>query len=161
MAGDRRPAIAAGDRPGAGGLDAGVAPGGHDRDGSLGRPERGRARARVLALSAALLLGLFIVAACGESTQSPSPVPTNVVDLPKSYRFVPAAITVPAGTTVTWTNHDDFTHNIHLFDDGDVTYTLKPGEAVSFTFTTEGLHRFECSLHPRDMQGSVLVTLPG
>ncbi len=161
MAGDRRPAIATVDRPGAADLAAGVASGGHDRDASLGRPERGRARARVLPLTGSLLLGLSVVAACGGSTPSPSPVPTSAVDLPKSYRFVPVAITVPAGTTVTWTNHDDFTHNIHLFDDGDLTYTLKPGEAVSFTFTMEGLHRYECSLHPRDMQGSVLVTAPG
>ena len=32
------------------------------------------------------------------------------VDLPKSYKFAPAAITVTAGTTVTWTNDDNFTH---------------------------------------------------
>lgn len=121
---------------------------------------RGRARTLVVALAGSLLLALA-TAACGAPASSPSPVPTNAVDLPKSYKFVPAAISVPVGTTVTWTNHDDFTHTIHLFDDGNVTYTLKPGESVSFTFTTEGLHRYECSLHPRDMQGSVLVTAGG
>lgn len=106
----------------------------------------------------ALLLGPLALAACGGSSSSPSPVATNTVDLPKSYRFEPNAITVPVGTTVTWTNHDNFTHTVHLFDDGGIVYTLKPGESASFTFTTPGLHRYECSLHPRDMQASVLVT---
>jgi plastocyanin len=105
-----------------------------------------------------LLLGPLVLAACGGSSSPPSPVATNAVDLPKSYRFEPKAITVPAGATVTWTNHDNFTHTIHLFDDGGVIYTLKPGDSATFTFTTPGLHRYECSLHPRDMQGSVLVT---
>jgi plastocyanin len=105
-----------------------------------------------------LLLGPLVLAACGGSSSPPSPVATNAVDLPKSYRFEPKAIAVPAGATVTWTNHDNFTHTIHLFDDGGVIYTLKPGDSATFTFTTPGLHRYECSLHPRDMQGSVLVT---
>lgn len=117
------------------------------------RPRSGLRSAFASTLAAALLL-----AGCAGGRASPSPVPTNSVDLPKSYRFDPAAITVPVGTTVTWTNHDNFTHTVHLFDDGGVTYTLRPGEQASFTFTTPGLHRYECSLHPQNMQASVLVT---
>ncbi len=117
-------------------------------------------RARVVGVRAALaaLFAALLLAGCAAGRASPSPVATNSVDLPKSYRFEPAAITVPVGTTVTWTNHDNFTHTVHLFDDGGVTYTLKPGESASFTFTTPGLHRYECSLHPQNMQASVLVT---
>ena len=54
--------------------------------------------------------------ACGAEAASPSP-PTQV-DLPRSYRFEPEAITVPDGTTVTWTNNDHFTHSVRLVDDG-------------------------------------------
>jgi plastocyanin len=38
---------------------------------------------------------------------------------------------------------------------------MKPGEAVSRPFPTAGTFTYLCSLHPRDMQGSVLVTPAG
>jgi hypothetical protein len=44
----------------------------------------------------------------------------------------------PDGTTVTWTNSDNFTHNVRLLDDGGQELTLAPGESVSFTFTGSG-----------------------
>jgi plastocyanin len=86
------------------------------------------------------------------------PVAVARVDLPKSYQFAPQAITVPVGTTVTWKNLDDFTHSVRLLDDGQMMLVLKPGDSTHFTFTTVGLHRYDCSFHPRDMHGSVLVT---
>ena len=76
------------------------------------------------------------------------PVATDHVDLPPSYRFEPEVITVPDGTTVTWTNHDNFTHNVRLLDDGGEVLTLAPGESVTFTFTGPGEHRYDCSFHP-------------
>ncbi|HEX2141378.1 MAG TPA: plastocyanin/azurin family copper-binding protein, partial [Candidatus Limnocylindria bacterium] len=62
-------------------------------------------------------LVLLLAAGCASQVQ-PTPVATDVIDLPQSYRFEPALITVPAGTTVTWTNNDQFTHNVRLLDDG-------------------------------------------
>jgi plastocyanin len=35
---------------------------------------------------------------------------------------------------------------------------LAPGESVSFTFSGAGEHRYDCSFHPNDMQGMVIVT---
>ena len=61
-----------------------------------------------------LLAALWLVACASAGDATASPVATNTVELPKSYRFAPAAITVPAAATVTWTNHDDFTHNVRL-----------------------------------------------
>jgi plastocyanin len=84
-------------------------------------------------------------------------VATDRVDLPRSYRFAPAAISVPPGAVVSWTNSDSFTHNVHLLDDGGGILTMKPGESVSHAFDTPGTHRYECSLHPRDMQGTIEV----
>jgi plastocyanin len=34
---------------------------------------------------------------------------------------------------------------------------LRPGETVTHAFTQPGLFRYDCSLHPNDMKGSVLV----
>ena len=107
------------------------------------------------ALGAALGLALML-GACAEAAAEP--VATDQVDLPPSYRFEPQVITVADGTTVTWTNHDNFTHNVRLLDDGGDTLELAPGESVSHTFTGPGEHRYDCSFHPSDMTGTVIVT---
>ncbi|MFZ5853736.1 MAG: cupredoxin domain-containing protein [Chloroflexota bacterium] len=115
---------------------------------------------RSLLPALAVLALALVVAACGSggAGAGSSPVPTTTVDLPTSYRFAPAAIVVPAGSTVTWINHDNFTHNVSL--EGQAPLTMAPGESVSHTFATPGLYRYICSLHPKDMKGSVLVTGP-
>jgi len=65
------------------------------------------------------------------------------VDLPKSYRFQPSAITVRAGTTVTWTNSDNFTHSVRLLDhDGGQPKVMNPGQSARITFREPGLYRY-------------------
>lgn len=104
------------------------------------------------------VLGVGLLLAGCAPQAAAEPVATNVVDLPPSYRFEPEAITVPDGTTVTWTNHDNFTHNVRLLDDGGELLDLPPGESVSFTFSGPGEHRYDCSFHPNDMSGVVVVS---
>jgi plastocyanin len=109
----------------------------------------------VVAVSLALSL-----AACGGGAGAAtmaSPVATTEVDLPKSYVFVPPAIVVEEGSTVKWTNHDDFTHNVTL-PDGTPPLTMRPGESATHTFGTAGTFDYLCSLHPKDMRGRVIVT---
>lgn len=103
----------------------------------------------------ATLFAVFLAAACQAAAPS-APVATNQVDLPRSYKFAPEDIVVPAGTTVTWTNNDNFTHSVRLLDGGEVQM-MKPGESVTSAFPAPGVFRYDCSLHPKDMQGSVLV----
>lgn len=115
---------------------------------------RHRSAAWMMGAALAAMLGL---AACAPADDG-APVATAQVNLPPSYRFEPASITVPDGTTVTWTNNDHFTHNVRLIDDGGDVLELAPGESVSFTFTGPGEHRYDCSFHPTDMTGAVVVT---
>jgi plastocyanin len=75
-------------------------------------------RHRPAALAALALVVLATVVACSTSDTGGEPVATTEVQLPKSYRFEPAAITVPVGATVTWTNDDNFTHNV-TFEDSE------------------------------------------
>ena len=103
----------------------------------------------------AVLFAVFLAAGC-QAAEPSAPVATNQVDLPRSYKFAPADIVVPAGTTVTWTNNDNFTHSVRMLDGGEVKM-MKPGESVTNVFTGPGLFQYDCSLHPKDMQGSVLV----
>ena len=119
---------------------------------------------RMAAIAGLLAVATATFAACGASTggagAEASPGATSSVDLPASYRFSPAAITVPAGTTVTWTNHDNFSHNVTFKDGGLPTdeHVMKPGDSYTFTFATAGTFHFQCTFHPQQMQGTVVVT---
>ncbi len=105
----------------------------------------------VLCLVAALALS-----GCGGPTDEAA-VRTNRVDLPKSYRFEPAVIEVDVDTTVTWRNHDDFPHNVHLLDGTDRKIDLPIGASGSIAFEKPGRVEYECSLHPQQMRGTVVV----
>jgi plastocyanin len=109
-----------------------------------------------------LLVGLLVgsAAACSSGSGSAAPVATSTVDLPQSYRFAPADVAVTAGTTVTWTNHDNFTHSVQFLDGGlpGDPLTMQPGQSVTFIFATPGLYHYQCHLHPQNMRGSVTVT---
>lgn len=118
-------------------------------------------RTRGAALTLALSLAL-ILSGCGGSGDAASDdaeaVETNEVDLPRSYKFAPERIAVAAGEEVTWTNSDQFTHNVVLLEPERVEVgTMAPGEAVSHTFGQPGTYAYQCTLHPRDMNGEVVV----
>ncbi|HEX9118043.1 MAG TPA: plastocyanin/azurin family copper-binding protein [Anaerolineae bacterium] len=108
-----------------------------------------------------LLAGLASLSGCaaGPAGQATAAVSTNQVDLPPSYRFDPPTIQVAVGTTVTWTNHDNFTHNVHLLGDRNwVSQPLRPGERTSYTFAQAGTYPYQCDFHAHDMKGTVIVT---
>jgi plastocyanin len=133
-----------------------------ERASSVLPPRVGRL---AVAFCFATLVGLALAAcgpASGDARPAASPVATSSVDLPPSYRFSPAAITVDSGTTVTWSNHDNFTHSVQFLDGGLPTDArlMKPGESTTYTFTAPGAYRYQCSLHPQAMQGSVVVLAP-
>jgi plastocyanin len=97
------------------------------------------------------------------STKAPftlkgQPVPTDHVELPKSYKFEPPIIQVKPGTTVTWTNHDDFPHTVQVLAGADpTTQSLGIGKSVTITFDRPGTVYYHCSLHPAQMKGEVIV----
>jgi plastocyanin len=106
---------------------------------------------------AALPALAVLLAACGGAA-STTPVSTDRVDLPRSYLFQPASIKVAPGTTVTWTNHDQFTHDVELMTpEHRRLQDMKPGESSTFTFSTAGTYHYQCHYHPQNMQGDVIV----
>jgi len=121
-----------------------------------------RVRARLGHLVLAVAIGLTATACGPTSGAAPaSPVATTHVDLPKSYKFAPAAIVVTAGATVTWTNSDNFTHSVKFDGDASPGAVLKPGASTTRTFDTPGTYTYICFFHPQDMKGTVVVTAPG
>jgi plastocyanin len=115
---------------------------------------------RALGLLIGITLVIGMLGACTAATSSEAPVETSEVNLPPSYRFEPAHISVSAGTPVTWTNNDNFTHSVEFLDGGLPTEPLvfEPGGSVTFTFDEPGVYHYQCSFHPGDMQGSITVT---
>ena len=78
------------------------------------------------------------------------------VVIARDFMFAPLTVTIAAGTTVTWTNHDDEPHTVvsdsGLFRSG----ALDTNESFSFKFDKPGTYHYACSIHPR-MVGTVVV----
>jgi len=102
-----------------------------------------------------LLVAALVVAGCG-GTGSSAPVATTKVSMAKSYRFDPVTIKVEAGSTVTWTNNDNFTHTVEV--EGQEDHKVGRGDSVSITFAKPGTYHYVCTLHSKDMHGTVIVT---
>ncbi len=114
---------------------------------------------RKLLVFSLLVLGLAVLTSCAaKSASGQSPVQTNQVTMPPSYRFDPAVIQVKVGDTVTWTNQDNFTHDVHLLGGLDwMSNPLRPGESTSYTFTKAGEFPYVCDFHSQNMKGEVIV----
>ncbi|HLW73886.1 MAG TPA: cupredoxin family copper-binding protein [Gammaproteobacteria bacterium] len=75
-----------------------------------------------------------------------------------NYKFDPATLTVPAGTTVTWANHDEVPHTVASSDKRFTSSgALDTGDSYSYKFTTPGTYGYYCTLHPF-MTGKIVVT---
>ncbi len=106
-----------------------------------------------------LILAVLLATGCASRTvNAQSAVQTNQVTMPPSYRFDPQVIQVKVGETVTWTNKDNFTHDVHLMGGLDwSSQPLSPGQSTSYTFTKAGTYPYTCDFHSQDMKGEVIV----
>lgn len=74
-----------------------------------------------------------------------------------NFSFAPPALTVSAGTRLTWVNHDDVPHQIVSIDKRFTSSpVLDTGERYSHAFTAPGTYGYFCSIHPR-MTGAITV----
>ena len=73
------------------------------------------------------------------------------------FAFVPATLTVRAGSTVTWTNHDEEPHTVAASDGTFHSPGMGTGATFSHTFAAAGTFDYVCSIHPM-MHGTVVVT---
>lgn len=115
---------------------------------------------------AALTIGVASLTGCaddGPSTDASAEITSaatpSTVEIERS-RFDTVELVVPAGTTVTFRNLDEFAHTVTsregspvAFDSGD----LARGETFSFTFDEPGEYRYFCRIHPT-MRAVVVVT---
>lgn len=76
--------------------------------------------------------------------------------------YSPETITVPVGTTVTWTNNGTVQHTVTADDDLFDSGLLDVGGTFSYTFNEEGTFPYYCIPHGgpggEGMSGTVIVT---
>ena len=114
-------------------------------------------RGVLLAVSGATLLAfLAMVPLAIAGGGAASAAPAAVVVLAHDFMFAPTSVTVAAGSTVTWTNHDGEPHTVVSIDGLFRSGALDSNESFSFRFDKPGTYRYVCTIHPQ-MQGSVIV----
>jgi amicyanin len=87
---------------------------------------------------------------------APAPQPGTAVTI-KDFKFNPATLTVPVGTTVSWTNQDEEPHSVVAKDGSFHSPGLDTNGTYSFTFANPGTYDYVCGIHPF-MTASVVVT---
>jgi plastocyanin len=97
-------------------------------------------------------------------TEAPTAVPvvaatavaSNAVTI-ANFAFSPAAVVVPVGTTVTWTNKDVEQHTVTARDKSFDSDVVAGDKSFSFTFAKAGTYDYFCQIHP-NMAGRVVVS---
>lgn len=88
-------------------------------------------------------------------TQDAKPAAEATVKI-DNFSFTPATITVPAGTTIHWTNRDDIPHTVVSDEKTFKSNVLDTDQEFTFTFSKPGTYSYFCSIHPH-MTGKVVV----
>jgi plastocyanin len=82
--------------------------------------------------------------------------PAASIVMAKDFMFAPVALTVSAGSTVTWTNQDEEPHTVVSESGLFRSAALDTNQSFSLRFDKPGTYRYACSIHPR-MVGTIVV----
>ena len=114
---------------------------------------------RALAAAAGVLLALGAAGAFAQQEPAPQQqvAATNEAEISiQSFQFVPAILTVKAGTAVTWVNHDEEPHNVVSPNRVFRSKAIDGGEKFTTVFDKPGTHNYICAMHPH-MHGKIIV----
>jgi plastocyanin len=103
-----------------------------------------------------LIAMLLLFAGSSSVKANDQPSAANVAVKIDNFVFGPQTLTVPVGTTVTWTNSDDIPHTAVSTDGVFKSKVMDTDEKFSYTFTKAGTYSYYCSVHPK-MTGQVVV----
>jgi plastocyanin len=112
------------------------------------------------AIAAVLVGALWMGTYAAAASASAAPVPSlkeSKVSI-SNFTFSPAALEVPAGTTLRWVNDDDVPHTVLGSDKGSVIRSpaLDTNDGYAVVLTEPGTYHYFCSLHPH-MTGTIVV----
>jgi plastocyanin len=98
-------------------------------------------------LAAVALATLLTLAATLPARTSDGAAPETRIGI-EHFAFQPPALTVPAGTRVTWINRDEEIHTVTSAAGAFASPALEKGETFSYTFAAPGAYDYFCALHP-------------
>jgi plastocyanin len=108
----------------------------------------------VFALSAGTLAGSGqAVTGANHRASIRAEIPVSITE----FAFTPNRLMAHVGDTVKWTNNGGVSHTTSAKGNVWNSGTLTPGATFSFTFTTTGVFKYRCQIHPTLMQGSIKV----
>ena len=116
-----------------------------------------RKNVRVAGLAMAVMIAmlLLLVGSPGVTAIDQASAGTAEVKI-DNFSFGPQTLTVPVGSTVTWTNRDDMPHTSVSTDGVFKSKVMDTDEKFSYTFAKAGTYPYYCSIHPK-MTGQVVV----
>ena len=74
----------------------------------------------------------------------------------KNFDYMPMAVTVPVGGSVTWKNLDGEPHTVTSTDGSFRSEALDEDDTYTFKFTKPGVYQYVCTIHPK-MRATVTV----
>jgi len=126
-------------------------------------------------VTATMTMNMNTTESVASSSSAASTAASNTTVLIVNYAYLPADLTVPVGSTVTWINQDSVGHtvtegdpnsptqaNMRVFDSSGEAVSGKvgligAGQSWSYTFTSPGTYEYYCIVHPY-MIGHITVT---
>jgi plastocyanin len=102
-----------------------------------------------------VMIAMMLIAGSSSVTASAQPSADAAVKI-DNFAFGPQTLTVPVGTTVTWTNSDDIPHTSVSTEGVFKSKVLDTDEKFSYTFTKAGTYPYYCTIHPK-MTGKIVV----
>jgi len=111
----------------------------------------------VAGVAAPVLTAMLLLFAGSPSVKaSDQPSAANAAVKIDNFVFGPRTLTVPVGTTVTWTNVDDIPHTSVSTEGVFKSKVLDTDDKFSYTFTKAGTYAYYCTIHPK-MTGQIVV----
>jgi plastocyanin len=108
-------------------------------------------------LAAALAIGMGTIAASQKDSMASAQQKPETLEVKiDNFSFGPGTLTVPVGTTITWTNRDDIPHTVVSTDGVFKSKVLDTDDKFSYIFSKAGTFPYFCSIHPK-MTGKVIV----
>jgi len=112
-----------------------------------------KTRSLLIAVGSLALILTVVLRSGSAAGQNAQVQPEIKVD---NFTFSPETLTVPANSTVIWTNKDDVPHVIASTDGLFRSKGLDTDDHYSFKFTKPGTYNYFCAIHPK-MRGKIVV----
>ena len=109
-------------------------------------------RPRAAFISVGLALMMFAAVVPGHAHAQASSITVPI----KNFAYMPMAVTVSVGSSVTWKNLDGEPHTVTSLDGLFRSGALDQDDSFTFKFDKPGVYKYVCSIHPK-MRAEIIV----